>query len=223
MTTSVNLDDVARAMAAAAPELDADGQRIVLQTFRLLAGGKPVSTAEIADAAGISSEKVEERLRPWPLVFWDKQDRIVGFWGLSVRRLEPTHRMDVNGRTVYGWCAWDTLFITEILGTETHVESADPLTGKAVRLTVTPDGVREVQPADAVVSFLYPDGPFDADVVQSFCHFVHFFASPQSAQRWSADHPGTLLLSTDKAFELGRLTNRLVAPDAFDPEGGLQR
>lgn len=80
---------------------------------------------------------------------------------------------------------------------------------------MTPEGVKEVQPEHAVVSFLLPDGPFGADVVQSFCHFVHFFASRQSAQRWSADHPGTFLLTVDKAFELGRVTNRLRAPDVL--------
>jgi hypothetical protein len=90
---------------------------------------------------------------------------------------------------VYGWCAWDTLFITKILGKETHVESADPLTGETVRLTVTLEALQEVRPEGAVVSFLLPTGPFGADVVQSFCHFVHFFASRQSAQRWTADHP----------------------------------
>jgi alkylmercury lyase len=222
MTTSVNLDHVARAMAAADPNFDGDGQRIFVETFHLLARGEPVSPAEIAHAAGGSSEQVEERLRSWPYVFWDDQDRVVGFWGMALRRLEPTHRIGVNGRTVYGWCAWDTLFITEILDTETRVESADPLTGETVRLTVTPEGVKEVQPEGAVVSFLYPDGPFEADVVQSFCHFVLFFASRQSAQRWSADHPGTFLLSVDEAFELGRLTNRLRAPDALGPEGRLR-
>ena len=215
MTTSVNLDDVARAISAADPVFDGEGQRIFVQTFRLLARGEPVSPAEIADAAGIPGELVEERLRSWPYVFWDDQKRVVGFWGMAVRRLEPTHRIEVSGRTVYGWCAWDTLFITEILGTETLVESADPMTGETVRLTVTPEGVKEVQPEQAMVSFLLPNGPFEADVVKSFCHFVQFFASRQSGQRWSADHPGTFLLSVGEAFELGRLTNRLRAPDAL--------
>jgi hypothetical protein len=36
--------------------------------------------------------------------------------------------------------------------------------------------VEAVDPVGAEVSFLFPDGPFSPDVVQSFCHFVHFFA-----------------------------------------------
>lgn len=209
MTDSVSLETVASALAAASPTFDAEGQRIVRQTFSLLARGRPVPPSAVAEAAAVPTQQAEDSLRSWPGVFWDDHDRVVGFWGLAIDRLEPTHRIEVNGRSVYGWCAWDTLFITHMLGTETQVESADPVTGEAVRLTVTPQGVKTFEPQDAVVSFLFPDGPVGPDVVQSFCHFVYFFASRRSGQRWVEDHPGTFLLSVDEAFELGRLTNGL--------------
>lgn len=209
MTNSASLETVARAIAAASPTFEAEEQRIVKQTFSLLALGQPVPPSEIAKAAAVPERLAEDSLRAWPGVFWDDQDRVVGFWGLAIDRLEPTHRIEVNGQSVYGWCAWDTLFLTHMLGTETHVESADPVTGDAVRLTVTAHGVRSVEPPEAVVSFLLPDGPFGPDTVESFCHFVYFFASRESAERWVPEHPGTFLLSVDEAFELGRLTNGL--------------
>lgn len=208
MTENVNLEEVARAIAAASPNLDAEGRQVVVQTYRLLAEGEPVPPAAIAQAAGVTVEKAESVLGS-SLVFRDDQDRVVRFWGLSIDRLEPTHRIEVDGRSVYGWCAWDTLFVTEVLGIETQVTSADPLTGERIRLAVTPAGVKEAHPQSTVVSFLLPDGPFGADAVQGFCHSVHFFASEQSALRWTAEHPGTFVLSMDDAFELGRLTNRL--------------
>ncbi len=209
VTSDVNLDDVARAVAAAAPELDEVGRRIFVQTLRLLARGEPVTHSQIADAAGVPDEDAEESLRSWPLAFWDDQDRIVHFWGMSIDRLEPTHSMEIDDMTVYGWCAWDTLFIPEILNTDAHVESADPHNGETVRLTVTPEGVKQIHPLGAMVSFLLPDGPLGADVVQRFCHFVHFFSSPESGQAWIGQHPGTFLMTVDQAFELGRLTNQL--------------
>jgi hypothetical protein len=98
--TSVNLQEVARAVAAADPDLGSDGQRIFVQTLRLLARGKPVSPAEVADEAGVRPELAEESLRSWPLAFWDDHDRVVAFWGLAIRRLKPTHRIEVNGRTI---------------------------------------------------------------------------------------------------------------------------
>ncbi len=131
MTNSVNLEDVARAMAAADPDLDADGQRIFVQTFRLLSG-------------------------------------------------------------------------------------------ETIRLAVTPERVKEVRPEGAVVSFLRPDGPLGPDVLEPFCHFVHFFTSRESAECWMAVHPGTFLLSVDDAFELGRLTNHLRVPEILG-WGGVVR
>jgi hypothetical protein len=59
-----------------------------------------------------------------------------------------------------------------------------------------------------VLSFLEPERPFHADVVRSFCHFVHFFASEEAAREWAAGHQGTFRLSLEQGFRLGRRTNR---------------
>lgn len=174
-----------------------------------------MSPDAIAAAAHVPAERVEENLRSWSGVFWDDQGRINAFWGMAVDRLEPTHRIEVNRRSVYGWCAWDTLFITEMLGEETQVETADPVTGETIRLTVTPHGVEAIDPKGAVMSFLLPDRDFGADVIQSFCHFVFFFASERSAQRWMADHPGTFLLSIRCADRWAR--SRVMRPRSRGP------
>ncbi|MGH8946219.1 MAG: organomercurial lyase [Acidimicrobiia bacterium] len=219
MTNAVKLEEWAQQVVAASPALDSEGKRIAVQAYHLLAHGEPVSPAEIAEAAGVPRERVEERLRSWPLVLWDDQDRVVGFFGLQVHHIEPTHSIEVEGRTVYGWCAWDTLFITEILGNETHVESTDPHSGASIRLTVTPEGVTEVQPPEAVVSLLLPDGGLGADAIQRFCHRIYFFASPQSAQQWMADRPGMFAVTVAEAFQLGQLTNRLRLGAPMDQIG----
>ena len=219
MTNDSNLEAWAQALASAVPELDTEGRRIAIQTYHLLAHGKPVSPNQIAEAADVPADRVEESLRSWPLVLRDEQGRVVGFWGLHVHHIEPTHAMKVDGTTVYGWCAWDTLFITEILGRETQVESTDPQNGATIRLTVTPEGVTSLQPPETVVSFLLPDGGLGADAIQRFCHRVHFFASPQSAQQWMVDRSDMFSLPVHEAFELGQLSNRLRLGTALDPAG----
>jgi hypothetical protein len=45
------------------------------------------------------------------------------------------------------------------------------------------------------------------DVITTFCYFVHFFPSRQAGESWSAQHPGTFLLSIDEAHVLARLKN----------------
>ena len=214
-TGSDRLGSLATAVARAAPDFDGEQQRIALEVYRRLADGSPASASSIAQDAGASSERVEELLASWPGVFLDGDRRVIGFWGLTIRRLSPAHRMEVDGRELFAWCAWDTLFLPGILGVTANVESVCPTTGDVVSLAVSPDSVLQVSHPDAVVSFLLPDRGFDADVIQSFCHFVHFFASREAGEAWITTHPGTFLLSLEDAFELGRLVNALNFPSAL--------
>ena len=70
-----------------------------------------------------------------------------------------------------------------------------------------------------VLSFLAPERPFDADVVRSFCHFVHFFGSAHAAPEWTAEHPGRLAVSVDDSFRLGQRTNAAAFGAALDGDG----
>jgi alkylmercury lyase len=83
---------------------------------------------------------------------------------------------------------------------------------KTIELRVAPDRVESVTPDGAVVSFLSPERRFDGDVITSFCHFIHFFASRAAGVRWIERHPGTFLLSLRDAVELARLSNLTLAP-----------
>jgi hypothetical protein len=71
------------------------------------------------------------------------------------------------------------------------VRSVCPTTDETISLVVAPAGVVETSHPDGVVSFLLPDRDFDADIIQSFCHFVYFFASAEAGEAWTAQHPGT--------------------------------
>jgi alkylmercury lyase len=129
------------------------------------------------------------------------------------------HCLEVDGRQLCAWCAWDTLFLPELLGRTVDVSSRCPTTGEAIRLRVAPDGVHGLVPADAVLSFLRPTERFDANTIHSFCHFVHFFASRQAAEPWMARHRGTFALSVEDAFEIGRRFNRATLGEALDRNG----
>lgn len=201
------LEALAEAVAEAEPYFDEPSPRVALATYRVLAEGTPAPVEDIAERAGEGVEPTEKLLASWPGVFRDEAGHVVGFWGLTISRLVPTHTLEVEGRRLYAWCAWDTLFLPGILDAEAQVESACPETKETISLVVRPDGVTETSHPQAAVSFLLPSTAFDADVIQTFCHFVHFFASREAGEAWSAEHPGTFLLSLEDAFELGRLVN----------------
>lgn len=210
MATKSRISNWAQQLAAATPALEEDQQRIALHIYHLIAAtGQPITVAQISEDAGVSAERVEESLRSWPLVLWDDQERVIGFWGIHSEPIKPMHSIGVDGTTVYAWCAWDTLFITELLGRQTRVTSTDPQTGDEIRLDVTPEGVISLDPTGSVVSLLLPEGGLTDDAIQRFCHKVHFFSSPESATAWIDGRPGMFTATVEEAFALGKTTNRL--------------
>ena len=183
-----------------------DEGSVSVSLYRLLAEGRPVSESALATRAGVSEPRVKEILEEWIGVFRDDDGNIVGYWGLALP--EMNHRFVVEGRTLYTWCAWDSLFIPHILGQTAQVESACPVTDTPIRLTVAPDGVEEVEPQGAVVSFLTPSPErIQDDVVTNLCHFIHFFASRAAGEEWVSGRPGTFLMDVEEAFILGQLKN----------------
>ncbi len=191
------------------PTITVEEQRLGLEIYRQLARGEPVSRAELARALEASTDTVEELLgRPnlKSLTYADEGGQIIGFGGLAVR--EMPHRFKVDSRTLYTWCAWDSLFIPVILGAAAEVESPVPGSSARVRLSVAPDGVKRLQPRTAVMSLLLPSAQtFQADALKaiaSFCNYVFFFPNRDAAAAWTKSHPDTTFISVSDAFELGR-------------------
>lgn len=205
-----DVQELAQAMTGALPLLDDQDQQVAISLYRLMASGRPVSPAQIAAASGSTEPHVEKVLDTWPAVFRDGDDRVVGFWGLTTAEMPP-HEIEADGVRLWGWCAWDTLFLPELLGRTVQVRSVCPSSQMTIGLRVAPDRVESAAPDGVIVSFLKPDGPFDSDVITSFCHFVHFFASSALGEQWVQGHPGTFLLSLPDAFELAHISNRRFA------------
>ncbi|AFT84851.1 organomercurial lyase [Paraburkholderia phenoliruptrix] len=83
------------------------------------------------------------------------------------------HTFEVDGRRLYTWCAFDTLFFPALIGRTAQVVSRCAVTGVPVSLAVTPAAIRDLEPAGATVSLIVPqDTP---DIHHAFCCHVHFF------------------------------------------------
>jgi len=162
---------------------------------------------------------VNSILDGWPSVFSDAQHRIVAYWGLSIpAAYSSPHTLSMNGRTFSAWCAWDTLFLPQLVGHTADIESASPGDTGIVRLTltITPQQVKRVEPVTAQMSVLVPDvQEMRKNIVTSFCHFVHFFPSRQVADLWTAKHPGTFLVSIHEAHVLAGLKNEAQYRDVL--------
>lgn len=205
MTTqnTVSVDALDAAIDAATPDLGHEEQRLAIAVFRLLATGQPQGAGALASSVGLPEEWVDRTLRSWPTVFRDDHDQVIGFAGLTVAELSP-HRIRHDGVDLYAWCAWDPMFLARIVG-DLEVATRDPVTGESITYRIARDGtISDASHPEAVLSFLRPGQRWDGDVIASFCHFVLHFTGPESAGRWTAEHPGTFIISLDDALELAR-------------------
>ena len=188
------------------PKLDDTKRRIALSTYRRLARGVPASLGEIAADVGGKVEEVQRILGDWIGVYTNEEKCVIGFWGLAIPKTK--HPFELDGARLHTWCAWDALFLPELLGKTARVESACAMSGQSVRLTVSPAAVESADPAPLFVSFVAPEASrFEGDILERFCHYVHFFRSRDDGEAWIAKTPGTFLLTLDEAVELARLKN----------------
>jgi alkylmercury lyase len=209
------LNEILNKFQDVAPKLDDAKRRVALATYRLLARGLPASLEEIASGAGIPPAEVERIFGNWIGVYKDPEGRVYGFWGLAIPAMK--HRFEVDGIRLHTWCAWDALFLPELLGKTAHVESVCETSGKPVKLTVSPTRVEAAEPASPLISFLLPDtARFGSNIINRFCHYVNFFRSRADGEAWIAKNPGTFLLTLDEAVELSRLKNKAQFGALFD-------
>jgi len=189
-------------------------QQISMHIYRLMAQGKPLSAKLVASSLGLSLELVTRTLDGWGGTYYSDAGSIIGYWGLSLSKTK--HRFKVDSHGLYTWCAWDALFIPEIIGKTAIVTSVCPVTGCPVQLTVSPDAIKSAKPANAVISFIKPEAAkVQESIVTHFCHYVYFFSSENAGQHWVSGNPGTFLLSLDEAFALGHRKNELQYKDTL--------
>jgi alkylmercury lyase len=177
-----------------------DAQQLLPYAIRLLSEGEPVALERLAAVVGWSHEDVEAALGEQTSAERDQDGRLVGL-ALTLRR--TPHRVLVDERTVYAWCASDTLMFPVILGRPVVIESTCPQTGQPIRIELTPDAVRSLDPPEAVMSAVRPTGRL-TDVRASTCSHGHFFASAAAATEWTRRHPDGYVHPVTEAFRLDR-------------------
>ena len=176
---------------------DAGDQRDLLRLLHRLAAGAPVPRADVADAvAGLPPAWLEA----------GDDENLIGFGGLT--QAETRHRLDIDGRTLHAWCAFDCLFLPALLGRTVTVASSCPTTRTPITLTVSPDAIEVFAPANTVMSFVLPDEASRRQSLrQVFCAHINFFAGTAAADHWLAAAEGGRILDLETAFDLARQRN----------------
>ncbi len=106
-------------------------------------------------------------------------------------------------------CALDTLLAPMLTGYAARVVSTCPATGKQIHLAATPEGIRDLEPASAVLSLRLPSSETSASNAQAtICAYGHFFADREHASTWPGLHPEAVLLSVGDAARLAEALAR---------------
>lgn len=206
------IDELWEAAVKRLPDLSPTEQRVGMVLLAELAQGEPVPPVRLGGVLGIDEEEAAAYLHDSALSFavhWNEEGSAQGFFGLST--VPTDHRFEVNGRTLWTWCAADTLFLPELLEAAASVESKDPMTGEPIELTVAPSAVASVNPDTAVVSMNSPqtwETTSAVRLITTACHYIHFFGSPNSGGQWTDTHPDTVLISVEDAFGYGKRQNQ---------------
>ncbi|BAH48260.1 alkylmercury lyase family protein [Rhodococcus opacus] len=166
--------------------------------------GAPPEHAELDSVAaefGEPGRRVLARLHTADVIRLDPAGRIASAYPFST---SPTpHRVRIGGGAgVYAMCAVDALGMSAMLAAEVVIESADPVTGE--HITVTVHGESAVATPATVVVFVGADaghGP-SADTC---CTTLNFFTDRGTARSGADEHPqvGGIVVDLADATRLG--------------------
>jgi len=166
-----------------------------------LAEGKAISIQSIGEMTGISDSSLRavwEKFLHGGARFSQKGEII----GLTLS-LEPSATIvTIRGKQVNAWCAFDALFVGQMLNEETEVKTLSPINGEEIEFIVGPTGIREVQPNSAAISMERP--PDDEDSEGISCSLNHFFGDLEKANQWSATKENTAILDPQQAWRVAK-------------------
>src|SRR5712691_1925983 len=168
----------------------------------LVESATPISLDALAQALHTSRERVQAVLERYPDAEYDQFGNLLG-WGLT---LHPTvHQVGLEGRSLYAWCAPDTLYDPVVVNRPAQIVSRCPVTGARIEMTLTPDRLESLSPEAAVVSIVRDGGMFkrlkEAGCIrQGGCNNQFFFASGEVAAPWVSEHADFIVLPVEEAF-----------------------
>ncbi len=172
--------------------LDAEVRKAAFR--RLLRTGTATPIADLASDLDRPEPEIVaavEELKGQGRIRLDEEGRIVGTAGLSVS--PDRHRIELGGRTLWTWCAYDVLGIFGALRADGTAHSASPSSGEPLEVNF-----HQGRPQQTSLVLFRPDEAYMsccANVYEDWCPNSNFFESREAASTWAKARrlPGRVL------------------------------
>lgn len=188
-----------RWLVCAAQQRQTVEYRLTCLAFEAIAAGRPLPLAEAQVALGMTREDVRELIERMAgqgrLTLDERREAIVAAGGLSL--IPSRHRLLLNGRQLYTWCALDAVGIPAGLRADARVESRCAACGAPIWLEIEAGELRSASHPDLSLSLVAPD--LSRSLRDGVCAEIGFYCCRAGDE---AEARG--LLSLAAAVQLGR-------------------
>lgn len=182
-------------LSSMSSNIEVDDTPFIVNVQKELLNGKPLPKERYYKLLNVTKEKADSILEL--LGELDENDDITAFSGLSIT---PTkHKFIVKNKTLYTWCALDTILFTKRLDVSSHVISYDPIDKTVIELKIEGGRLRWSNSHSIYVSWV--ENIDTCNIKGSFCDHVFFFSGKKSANQWLDSNPDGNVISIDEFFE----------------------
>jgi alkylmercury lyase len=189
-------------------------QHLSVTLYRLLGRGRAVTREQLALACRLPPERTGQMLGEFPPSTLDTDARgaITAFGGLSLR---PTrHRFVTADVELHTWCAFDALFLSELLGEPAVLVTQCPASAAELTVELVPGDLRSARPAGMAMSIVAPDREAcRSNLRNAFCDHVSLFHDEHTFTAWARGRGAIGRVTLEQAQRFARQRNALRYPD----------
>jgi len=202
-----NLQSTVQQLQKLLPNLKKEERQISKFLYQKLALGNSVPIETIANELQIPIQDIQVHLKQMAYVEYSATGEISAYRGVTLNQTK--HCIFHNNVKIYTWCAFDTLFLADLLVEPVSISSNCPVCGKAIACKVTDRNLTSSKDSDTVMSFIIPNKvDYCEDLQNAFCCKVHFFCNEKCGSEWINLSPEVDFFDLSESLVIAQERNR---------------
>ncbi len=193
------------------PRLNKDCRDLSQLLYFELAKGKAVTLQHLKSISGYSDARLITLLSQLNYLQYNDDRSIVAYRGIT---LTPTqYRIEIDFLTektiVFAWCAFDSLFLADLLKQDITVFAECPSCHQAINLALANKKTFDSTKYPLYMSFILPSRDnYNEDLANSFCGNIHFFCNEICVENAPHKFTDNQFFSISDALKIAKQRNR---------------